>query len=194
LEDILMRSKLVVAGLALASLFAAGMYAGKEVKASVGAVQVFRFAFAPSTFIFVPNDGLWHTVAAVSVTNRKPGGNVFVHAAGMSAMTPAGVASVTLDRLPDTRGPWIATFSAGDSTAFGGGFESWAISNVFTGNAQGPNRFFLNAFDFGNTGAETVEACTLAAFAMQPPLTEDCLFAPPTGMPGAESGPSNVTR
>lgn len=184
--------KLAFAGLALASLFAFGMYAGHEAKASVGAVQVFRFGYAPSTFLFVPNDGAWHTVASVTVTNRKAGGNVYVTGSGMAVMTPNAVVAVTIDRFPDARGPWISTFSAGDAAFFGQGYESFSLSNVFTGNAVGPNTFYLNAFDFSGTGSEIVEVCSLAAFAVQAPLTEDCLFTGVVGHPGNEGGPTNT--
>lgn len=186
-----MGKKLAFAGLALASIFAVGMFAGNEAKASAR-LKVFRFACTPSSFIVVPADGLWHTVAAVTVSNRLAGGNVYVTGSGMSFMTPSGVVAVTLNTAPDSRGPWIATYSAGDSAVFGAGFESWSLSNCFFNNAAGPNTFFLNAFDFGGTGSESVECCSLAAFAVQNPLTEDCSFTGQVGHPGQETGPSNV--
>jgi hypothetical protein len=151
----------------LAGLFVAGVVAGPDAQASAK-LKILRVNCCVQAFAFPPNDGAFHQVCCVSVSNKLAGGLTHVSASGMSVMAGGDYLTLTLDRNPDSRGPWV--FSYGPT----GTYYNWSVENCFGGSNVGPNSFYLNVADFGPGGGSDVELCALFAAAYQNPLTEDC--------------------
>ncbi len=170
-----MRSKMMLGVLAVAGLFVAGLIVGDEVKASPR-LKVIRMNCVTSVIVFPPADNAYHTVAAVTVSNKFAGGIVHVSASGTSpffGVPGAGGLQLSLATVPDSVGAWYFAVSEADvHPRFGFPYTSWNIENCFYGMPAGPNSYYLNARS--DDGVTSVELCSMVAVYYTNPITEFC--------------------